>query len=407
MANNFADFSTSLIATAPSPATTGTSLVVTATEGTVFPAVPFYATLYPDSSYPTFDNAEIVLVTVVSTDTLTITRGQKGTTGKTVIVGWRISAGIYAAELSDPVRVEVTKASHGFVAGNVLKSSGTDGEYNKATADTAANAEVVGVVSEVLNTDNYTITTAGHISGAAAVPTETAGTVLFLDPVTAGALTTTEPTTDGQISKPVAVVTASNSTMQVVQFRGVEVTNPGGADPPIGTIVDYAGTTSPTGWLLCYGQALDASVSTQYQDLFDVIGNTYGGADNTDFVVPDLRGRIIAGQDDMGGASANRLTSPINGDTLGASGGSEDHTLTTAEMPVHTHTQNAHSHVLGGAGHFVYGGASGGLSGASGFRTALSALSSNDATATNQNTGSGNAHDNVQPTLILNKIIRF
>lgn len=104
MANNYADLSTSLVATAPSPATTGTSLVVTAGHGARFPTAPFYATAHPDGVFPTFDNAEIVQVTGKSTDTLTIVRAQKSTTAKSIAIGWRISASIYAADL--PGRLE-------------------------------------------------------------------------------------------------------------------------------------------------------------------------------------------------------------------------------------------------------------------------------------------------------------
>lgn len=92
----------SLIATAPSPATSGVSLVVTAATGTKFPAVPFNATIWPVSSQPTTANAEIVTVTAVSTDTLTITRAQEGTAARTVIVGDQIAATITAAMLDIP-----------------------------------------------------------------------------------------------------------------------------------------------------------------------------------------------------------------------------------------------------------------------------------------------------------------
>lgn len=99
MANNYKDLSTSTILTAPSPATSGTSLVVQSGHGARFPATNFYATLHPDNTFPTLDNAEIVLVTAVSTDTFTITRAQKGTSAMSVAIGWRISASVYALEL--------------------------------------------------------------------------------------------------------------------------------------------------------------------------------------------------------------------------------------------------------------------------------------------------------------------
>lgn len=163
---------------------------------------------------------------------------------------------------------------------------------------------------------------------------------------------------------------------------------------PVGSILDYAGTAAPTGWLLCYGQALDASATPAYQDLYDVIGNTFGGTNNTNFVVPDLRGRVVAGQDDMGGSSANRLTGAsggVNGDTFGAAGGAETHTLVTGEMPAHTHTLPKRAGIT-----YTGGGTS----------ESIDPSLGNADGATNS-AGSGSAHNNVQPTIILNKIIKY
>ena len=95
---------------------------------------------------------------------------------------------------------------------------------------------------------------------------------------------------------------------------------------PAGALNAYAGATAPTGWLLCYGQSI---LRATYATLFTAIGTTYGTASGTTFNLPDMRGRVVAGQDDMGGTSANRLTTPINGDTLGAVGGLQTHTHTT------------------------------------------------------------------------------
>lgn len=94
----------SLVATAPSPATSGTSLVVTTGQGARFPAVPFNATIWPTASQPDPSNAEIVRVTARSTDTLTITRAQEGTVARTVIVGDQIAATITAQTLTDVER---------------------------------------------------------------------------------------------------------------------------------------------------------------------------------------------------------------------------------------------------------------------------------------------------------------
>jgi hypothetical protein len=91
--NNFAY---SNVATAPSPATSGTSLVVTAGQGSLFPAAPFDATIWPAGVQPLTTNAEIVRVTAVSTDTFTITRAQYGTTAQSIAVGYQIAQTITA-----------------------------------------------------------------------------------------------------------------------------------------------------------------------------------------------------------------------------------------------------------------------------------------------------------------------
>ena len=69
---------------------------------------------------------------------------------------------------------------------------------------------------------------------------------------------------------------------------------------PVGTVWDFAGTAAPTGWLLCYGQEVS---QTAYTQLYSIIGTDFGTAStSTAFCIPDLRGRIVAGKDDMGGA---------------------------------------------------------------------------------------------------------
>ncbi|MGH6791578.1 MAG: phage tail protein [Methyloceanibacter sp.] len=120
--------------------------------------------------------------------------------------------------------------------------------------------------------------------------------------------------------------------------RGQFSPSPAAESPiPISTVLDFAGPTPPANCLLTFGQAVSR---TTYSDLFAAIGTTYGSGNGvTTFNVPDTRGRVTAGKDDMGGTSANRLTNQsggLNGDTLGATGGAETHTLTEAQFG-HTH----------------------------------------------------------------------
>ena len=161
------------------------------------------------------------------------------------------------------------------------------------------------------------------------------------------------------------------------------------AGAPTGAVSAFAGSTAPTDWLLCYGQAVSR---TTYSGLFAVISTTYGVGDgSTTFNVPDLRGRVVAGYDSMGGSSANRLTDQsggLDGDVLGDTGGSETHTLTTTEMPAHTH-----------------GLLPMGNTGAS-YDVAYQIAANSTSPRSTDSAGSDGAHNNVQPTIILNYIIK-
>ena len=96
-----ANFAYSTVATAPSPASSGTSLVVQTGDGANFPAAPFNATVWPAGSQPTKANSEIVRVTAIATDTFTITRTQESSSARTIVTGDQIAATITAKTLTD------------------------------------------------------------------------------------------------------------------------------------------------------------------------------------------------------------------------------------------------------------------------------------------------------------------
>jgi len=174
---------------------------------------------------------------------------------------------------------------------------------------------------------------------------------------------------------------------------------------PAGSVIPYAGASAPTGFLFCDGSAVSR---TTYATLFTALGgesSPYGlGDGSSTFNLPDLRGRVVAGKDNMGGSSANNLTDQsggLNGDTLGDTGGSETQGLAEANLPAHTHTFSDTDSITVGtlvSGDSVNRGGSGQLFSNNSVTVSIS--------GTTSSVGSGTAHNNVQPTIILQYIIR-
>jgi len=112
-----ANFALSAVVTPPSPATSGTSLTVTAGQGALFPTPPFPATVWPANSQATSANAEIVSVTNIATDTFTIVRMQEGTSAVAIAAGYQIAQTITAKVITD-IQSQVTEGNYGGAAPN-------------------------------------------------------------------------------------------------------------------------------------------------------------------------------------------------------------------------------------------------------------------------------------------------
>ena len=162
------------------------------------------------------------------------------------------------------------------------------------------------------------------------------------------------------------------------------------AEPLVGQITLFAGNFAPAGWAFCNGQSVPVA---QNFPLYAIIGNIYGGTPNQNFNLPDLRGRVPMHPGNGPGLSAR---------VLGEKLGDESVTLTTGQMPAHSHglmAKNAAGNATAASGNVLANEATG--------QTAVYSNQAVDVTmgASIANAGSSQPHSNVQPYLCLHFII--
>jgi len=187
---------------------------------------------------------------------------------------------------------------------------------------------------------------------------------------------------------------------------------------PIGASIDYWGATSPSSsFVFPYGQAISR---TTYSTLFSLFSTTFGVGDgSTTFNIPDLRGRVVASPDNMGGSDIARLAGSSffasNRNTVGGSGGEAAHTLTVAELPTGI-TSSGSASVNTTISNVAFGSLTGTLiSGGSGAQfqgftngagSTATISSTGTASVTSTNT-SGSTHNVMQPTILGNRLMRI
>lgn len=166
---------------------------------------------------------------------------------------------------------------------------------------------------------------------------------------------------------------------------------------PIGSVTTFAGTGSPYGYLLCDGSAVSRE---KYSALFSVIGVIYGAGNSTGtFNLPDLQSRIPVGR--------NLNQAPFT--AVAMTGGEITHTLTIPEMPAHSHTSNANGATsIGGNGYGLsYSNGQNTYSGATDVTAGEPNLFTTVAALTINSTGASQPHNNLQPYIVMNYIIKY
>ena len=310
----------------------------------------------------------------------------------------------------------------GLAAGTAPTDSVNLGQVAAGTLNygTATGTDTIAVTLS----PGFTAYEAGQWFSFEVAATNTGAVTVNVNTIGAGALVWPDGTALSAGDLPAGAVVgieAKNDTpvfhLQTVATRPVPSTSPFFVQT--GSISAYIGATAPTGWLLLSGRTIgnassggtaraNADTATLYAMLWDNFSDaicpvsTGRGASavadfaaNKTITLIDARGRVIAGADAMGGTAASRLGSGPTGGitgaaTPGASGGEQSHAQTLTEVAAHTHTTPAQipagSDIGGGGAYLSAGLVNNGASGSA---------------------GSGTAANILQPTIVLNYIIKM
>lgn len=385
-------------------------------------STPF--TLIIDPGKP---SEEVVTVSAVSGNTLTVIRGEDGTAAQAHTTGAEVMHGLSARDLREPqVHMNASMGVHGLsvtdtVAGvtatQTLKNksiSGVDNTLSNIPQSavvglTTLNAAAQTLTNKTMSGDANTFTNIPQsaVTGIATVGIPDAADLNTYATQGRYAQSTTSWAVNGS-NYPVplpGMLEVGTQTTDFVYQRYTTFTfgyglgnrvytrmryvttwgawrEVGGVAP--GSITMFAGVTAPEGWLLCDGSTVSRTI---YADLYAVLGIAYGSGDgSTTFGLPNLKGRVPVGID----AAQTEFNARAK------TGGEKTHQLTVAEMP-------SHNHPLTVAGQPAVAGQGSASAAAGG---SFFAASGGVTTITMGNTGGDGAHNNLQPYIALNFIIR-
>lgn len=274
---------------------------------------------------------------------------------------------------------------------------------NTTISSSAVNSDLSDIAAQMTNSlaaDGQTTMT-GAVkaqSGSAASPSYTFGA----------------DTNTGFYSAGADVIGVAVGGVAVGQITSNGIANTGGipVTVPVGAVMDFAGASAPTGWLLCFGQSV---ATATYPGLFAAIAYTYGGS-GPNFTIPDCRGYATFGKDNMGGVAAGRITAAggnFDGTVLGGVGGQQNTSISQTHLPSVTLTtsigsgqgSHVHSFVTGPNVIGAAGAGSVNITGGSLAATAMAAATLPAMSGTTPLGGSSTAFPVLSNAIIFNKII--
>lgn len=242
------------------------------------------------------------------------------------------------SENSSASNISTNSVTNNQIATNAVTSDSISGAsvQNTAVARGAIGGEHLGIVNEINSDSSLTLNVGGptdylQIQGDQYSPPASGSVPLALNSNRQVTMGLDSSVTDSIVSALINNTSSSSRTAINALIAALGVSS--------GDVKMVAGTTAPSGWLLCNGTAVSR---TTYASLYAAIGTYYGAGDgSTTFNLPNLQGRVPVGV----------LSSNAAFDTPGDTGGEYTHTMTQAELVSHTHTQNAHSHGVTDNGH--------------------------------------------------------
>jgi len=348
------------------PKTLASDVTIDATQITLnnvtgLPSPPYVLVLNPDTA-----SEEAILVTLDQSDvtapTLKVQRAiEDNATAKAHTSGQTVKHMIVGSDLQlAHDHIDDSSLVHGLTAGqgDVVGTAKTQTLTNKTltTPRVNENVNLTATSTELNKLDGATVSTAeiNYLSGVTSSVVSVDNTQTLTNKtinLANNTVTGTKAQFNTAISDADFATIAGTETLTNKTLTSPTINTPtfgSGGLSPVGSMTMFAGSSAPSGWLLCNGNAVSR---TTYASLFSVIGITYGSGDgSTTFNVPDLLGRVP-----MGAGTGTGLTAR----TLGAEIGSESTTLTSSHIPQHSHTidhghadnisanQAGHTHTIG------------------------------------------------------------